>query len=65
MDEVIFEEFKGTGNRNCVGSKIADKRIYPAIDITNGTRRRIIIRERYLQKMNEKNNCSNGNYGCY
>ena len=36
MDEVIFEEFKGTGNSETVlDRKIADKRIYPAIDITN------------------------------
>ena len=41
MDEVIFEEFKGTGNSETVlDRKIADKRIYPAIDITkSGTRR--------------------------
>ena len=35
MDEVIFEEFKGTGNSETIlDRKIADKRIYPAIDIT-------------------------------
>ena len=35
MDEVIFEEFKGTGNSETVlDRKISDKRIYPAIDIT-------------------------------
>ena len=41
MDVVIFEEFKGTGNSETVlDRKIADKRIYPAIDITkSGTRR--------------------------
>lgn len=41
MDEVIFEEFKGTGNSEIVlDRKIADKRIYPAIDITkSGTRK--------------------------
>ena len=41
MDEVIFEEFKGTGNSETIlDRKIADKRIYPAIDITkSGTRR--------------------------
>ena len=41
MDEVIFEEFKGTGNSETVlDRKIADKRIYPTIDITkSGTRR--------------------------
>ena len=41
MDEVIFEEFKGTGNSETVlDRKIAERRIYPAIDITkSGTRR--------------------------
>ena len=41
MDEVIFEEFKGTGNSETVlDRKIADKRIYPAIDITkSGTKK--------------------------
>ena len=45
MDEVIFEEFKGTGNSETVlDRKIADKRIYPAIDITkSGTRREELI----------------------
>ncbi len=39
MDEVIFEEFKGTGNSETVlDRKIADKRIYPAIDITKSER---------------------------
>ena len=41
MDEVIFEEFKGTGNSELIlDRKISDKRIFPAIDITrSGTRR--------------------------
>ena len=55
MDEVIFEEFKGTGNSETVlDRKIADKRIYPAIDITkSGTRREELIFEKNdLQKMN-------------
>ena len=35
MDEVIFEEFKGTGNSELIlDRKVADKRIYPALDIT-------------------------------
>ena len=35
MDEVIFEEFKGTGNSETIlDRKISDKRIFPAIDIT-------------------------------
>jgi transcription termination factor Rho len=55
MDEVIFEEFKGTGNSETVlDRKIADKRIYPAIDITkSGTRREELLFDRNdLQKMN-------------
>ena len=41
MDEVIFEEFKGTGNMELVlDRKLADRRVWPAIDISqSGTRR--------------------------
>jgi transcription termination factor Rho len=41
MDEVIFEEFKGTGNMELVlDRRLADRRIYPAIDVNrSGTRR--------------------------
>jgi transcription termination factor Rho len=55
MDEVIFEEFKGTGNSELIlDRKISDKRIYPAIDITrSGTRREeLIFRKDDLLKMN-------------
>ena len=55
MDEVIFEEFKGTGNSETVlDRKISDKRIYPAIDITkSGTRREELLFDKNdLQKMN-------------
>ena len=55
MDEVIFEEFKGTGNSETVlDRKIADKRIYPAIDINkSGTRREELLFDKNdLQKMN-------------
>ena len=54
MDEVIFEEFKGTGNSETVlDRKIAD-RIYPAIDITkSGTRREELLFDKNdLKKMN-------------
>ena len=54
MDEVIFEEFKGTGNSEIVlDRKIADKRIYPAIDITkSGTRKEELLLDRAsLSKM--------------
>ncbi|GGA18741.1 transcription termination factor Rho [Neptunicoccus cionae] len=45
MDEVIFEEFKGTGNSELVlDRKIADKRVYPAIDILkSGTRKEELL----------------------
>ncbi|MFV9875236.1 MAG: transcription termination factor Rho [Rickettsiales endosymbiont of Dermacentor nuttalli] len=45
MDEVIFEEFKGTGNAEIVlDRKIAEKRIFPAIDITrSGTRKEELL----------------------
>ena len=45
MDEVIFEEFKGTGNSEIVlDRKVADKRVYPAIDIAkSGTRKEDLI----------------------
>ena len=55
MDEVIFEEFKGTGNSETIlDRKISEKRIYPAIDITrSGTRREeLIVDKDDLQKMN-------------
>ena len=54
MDEVIFEEFKGTGNSEIVlDRKIADKRVYPAIDITkSGTRKEELLVDRsILSKM--------------
>ena len=55
MDEVIFEEFKGTGNSELIlDRKVSDKRIFPAIDITrSGTRREELLFEKNdLQKMN-------------
>ncbi|MEA2110548.1 MAG: transcription termination factor Rho [Campylobacterota bacterium] len=54
MDEVIFEEFKGTGNSEVVLSrKISDRRIYPAIDILkSGTRKEeLLIGPDILQKV--------------
>ena len=55
MDEVIFEEFKGTGNSEIIlDRKVADKRIYPAIDVTkSGTRREeLLFKKEDLMKMN-------------
>ncbi len=54
MDEVIFEEFKGTGNSEIIlDRKIADKRSFPAIDITkSGTRKEEVLVDRgTLSKM--------------
>ena len=65
MDEVIFEEFKGTGNMELLlDRKLSNRRIYPAIDVTvSGTRRedlllgkdqlsRLWILRKYLADMN-------------
>src|SRR4026207_982867 len=55
MDEVIFEEFKGTGNMELVlDRKLSNKRVYPAIDVTaSGTRREdLLLKEEELQRMN-------------
>ena len=54
MDEVIFEEFKGTGNSEIVlDRKLADKRVFPAIDIIkSGTRKEeLLVDEAALAKM--------------
>ncbi len=54
MDEVIFEEFKGTGNSELIlDRKVADKRTFPAIDIArSGTRKEELITEsQNLKKM--------------
>ncbi len=65
MDEVIFEEFKGTGNMELqLDRKLANKRVYPAIDVpASGTRRedllmdkdelsRVWILRKYMSDMN-------------
>ena len=48
MDEVIFEEFKGTGNMELqLDRKLSNRRIYPAIDVTaSGTRREDLLMEK-------------------
>ncbi|KQX38798.1 transcription termination factor Rho [Devosia sp. Root436] len=54
MDEVIFEEFKGTGNSEIIlDRKVADKRIFPALDITkSGTRKEeLLVESDILKKM--------------
>jgi len=54
MDEVIFEEFKGTGNMQIsLDSRLVDKRLFPAIDINrSGTRKEdLLIEENDLNRI--------------
>ncbi len=54
MDEVIFEEFKGTGNSEIIlDRKLSDKRTFPSIDITkSGTRKEeLLVDKATLSKM--------------
>tara|TARA_R110002050_G_scaffold1281_3_gene9264 strand:+ start:86425 stop:88113 length:1689 start_codon:yes stop_codon:yes gene_type:complete len=54
MDEVIFEEFKGTGNMELqLDRKIANRRIFPAIDLTSSSTRRddLLLDEATIQRM--------------
>jgi len=54
MDEVIFEEFKGTGNMELqLDRKLANRRIYPSIDVpASGTRREdLLMREEEMQRV--------------
>jgi transcription termination factor Rho len=54
MDEVIFEEFKGTGNSEIVlDRKLADRRTYPAIDINRSATRReeLLMSDEQLNRM--------------
>ncbi|MCB9425495.1 MAG: transcription termination factor Rho [Flavobacteriales bacterium] len=54
MDEVIFEEFKGTGNMELqLDRKIANRRIFPAIDLTSSSTRRddLLMDEKTVQRM--------------
>lgn len=55
MDEVIFEEFKGTGNMELqLDRRLSNKRIYPAIDLTASSTRRddLLLDKEVLQRMN-------------
>ena len=55
MDEVIFEEFKGTGNMELVlDRRLGNKRIYPAIDLVGSSTRRddLLLDKEVLQRMN-------------
>jgi transcription termination factor Rho len=54
MDEVIFEEFKGTGNMELqLDRKLANKRVYPAIDVpASGTRREeLLLDHEFMQRV--------------
>ena len=54
MDEVIFEEFKGTGNMELqLDRKISNRRIFPAIDLTSSSTRRddLLLSENVVQRM--------------
>ena len=54
MDEVIFEEFKGTGNMELqLDRKISNRRIFPAIDLTSSSTRRddLLLDEKNIQRM--------------
>ena len=54
MDEVIFEEFKGTGNMECyLDRRLADKRVFPALDLQrSGTRKEeLLLSEEVLNKV--------------
>lgn len=55
MDEVIFEEFKGTGNMELLlDRRLANKRIFPAIDLSGSSTRRddLLLDKEVLQRMN-------------
>ncbi len=55
MDEVIFEEFKGTGNMElALDRRLANKRVYPAIDLVQSSTRRddLLLDKEVLQRMN-------------
>ena len=69
MDEVIFEEFKGTGNSEVIlDRKVADKRTFPAIDITkSGTRKEELLfkKEELQNECFKENYKSNGHDGRY
>lgn len=63
MDDVVYEEFKGTGNMELVlDRKLSEKRIFPAIDIVkSGTRREdLLLTEEELDAMNYVRKALNG-----
>jgi transcription termination factor Rho len=61
MDEVIFEEFKGTGNSEIVlDRKVADKRVFPAMDISNQVPARKI--SWYRNRICRRSSCCAGSW---
>ena len=63
MDEVIFEEFKGTGNMEMIlDRKLSEKRIFPAIDLAkSGTRREdLLLNSEELEAINIMRRALNG-----
>ena len=58
MDEVIFEEFKGTGNQELVlDRKLVEKRIFPAIEIDkSATRKEELLNKDFSRNMENKKN---------
>ena len=55
MDEVIFEEFKGTGNMELqLDRRLSNRRVYPAIDLVSSSTRRddLLLERDVLQRMN-------------
>ena len=65
MDEVIFEEFKGTGNSEIIlDRKVADKRVFPALDITrSGTRKEdLLVAPDILKKIDRKSTRLNSSH---
>ena len=69
MDEVIFEEFKGTGNSEVIlDRKLSDKRVFPSIDVTkSGTRKEeLLVQKDIIKNVGFKKNINaNGASRCY
>ena len=63
MDDVVFEEFKGTGNMELVlDRKLSEKRIFPAIDIVKSSTRRedLLLNEQEQEAVNTMRKAFNG-----
>lgn len=63
MDDVIYEEFKGTGNMEMVlDRKLSEKRVFPAVDIPKSSTRRedLLLNEEELQAINIMRKALNG-----